>query len=210
MDGGRQPLERVPVVFPAVKTGKGNKSLTASESSDCTSPPTGQGNATSRRHIAQREPAYLREISSQPRAVTEWPTDLGEERAALGACFVGQAADSARLLLPDDFSLAAHREIFVAVCALVAQGETALEEVLIAGELRRRDALDAAGGLCYLSDLADGVVLARPMESRAKRLHEFAERRRLLIASAELARRARDLTTPVSEIRVWLREVIAQ
>jgi replicative DNA helicase len=132
---------------------------------------------------------------------------VDEERYALGACFCGQATDATRLLEVDDFSLGAHREIFAAISALVVQGETALEFPLVAGELAKRGQLDGIGGMAYLCDLADGVVLARPMESRAKRLREFAERRRLLVASAELERRARDLATPVCEIRAWLREI---
>jgi replicative DNA helicase len=164
--------------------------------------------STSRPHIVPQEPTSLRRIGpSQPEAVTEWPALLDEERYALGACFCGQAVEATQLLQADDFSLRAHREIFAAICALVADGEPALEEPLVAGELARRGQLDAVGGMTYLCDLADGVVTARRMESRAKRLHEFAERRRLLSASADLERRARNLACSVSETKVWLREV---
>jgi len=164
--------------------------------------------STSGPHVAQQEPTSLRGgRSSKPQAVTEWPALLDEERYALGACICGQAVDATRLLVADDFSLRAHREIFAAISALIEAGETALEEPLVVGELARRGQLDAVGGMAYLCDLADGVVPARAMESRAKRLREFAERRRLLMASAELERRTRDCATPLSEIEGWLREV---
>jgi hypothetical protein len=191
-----------------IETGKENKSMAASELSSRTPPLSGQTRAKSRPHIAQRGPASLREIRSpQSLAVTEWPAHVDEERYALGACFCGQAVDATRLLEEDDFSLGAHREIFAAISALIEEGETAIEFPLVAGELARRGQLDAIGGTPYLCDLADGVVLARPMASRAKRLREFAERRRLLTASAELERRARDLATPVCQTQAWLREV---
>jgi len=164
--------------------------------------------STSRPHTESREPSSAGRIGpSQPQAVTEWPAHLDEERYALGACFCGQAVDATRLLEADDFSHSGHREIFAAIASLVEAGETAIEEPMVAGELARRGQLDAIGGAAYLCDLADGVATARAMASRAKRLREFAERRRLLRASVELEHRTRNLACSVDETKAWLREV---
>jgi replicative DNA helicase len=138
---------------------------------------------------------------------TRWPADLLEERAALGACLLGQAAEATRLLEADDFSLAANRETFSAICALVERGEAALEIGLLAAELRARGVLDAVGGVPYIEDLDRGVVPERKMESRMKVLRGLADRRRLLKTAEEIERRALDSTTPTAETLGWLREV---
>jgi replicative DNA helicase len=137
---------------------------------------------------------------------TRWPSDLMEERSALGACIMGQAAEAARLLEADDFSLGANREIFSAICALVEREETALEIGLLAGELRFRGVLDHVGGVPYLEDLDSGVVVERSMQSRAKVLRDIADRRRLLRTAEEVERRALDWSQSPSETLGWLRE----
>jgi replicative DNA helicase len=139
---------------------------------------------------------------------TSWPADLREECGALGVCMLGQATEAARLLEADDFSLAANREIFSAICALVERGETTLEISLLAAELRARGVLDAVGGVPYIDDLDRGVIAERKMPSRAKVLREMAERRRLLMIADEVQRRVLDLTIPAVETIRWLRETL--
>jgi replicative DNA helicase len=135
------------------------------------------------------------------------PADLGEERSALGACILGQAAEAARLLEADDFSVTANCEIFAAICALVERGEQSLEIGLLAAELRSRGVLETVGGVPYLEDMDFGVVPERCMQSRAKILRELADRRRLLKTAEEIERRALDWTRPPSETLGWLRDV---
>jgi replicative DNA helicase len=148
--------------------------------------------------------SVIRESELQKRS----PVDLGEERSALGACILGQAAEATRLLETEDFSVTTNREIFAAICALVERGEVSLEVGLLAAELRSRGVLDAVGGMPYLEDLDFGVVPERSMESRAKILRELADRRRLLKTAEEIERRALDWTRPPSETFGWLLEVI--
>ena len=125
----------------------------------------------------------------------------------LGACILGQAAEAAKLLEGDDFSVTANREIFAAISALVERGEESLEIGLLAAELRSRGLLESVGGVPYLEDLDFGVVRERNMQSRAKILRELADRRRLLKTAEEVERRALDWTRPPSETLGWLREV---
>src|SRR5207245_1614177 len=92
------------------------------------------------------------------RANITWPADVGEERSALGACVIGQAAEAVSLLEAADFSVAANREIFAAISDLVRRGEAHVEIGLLAAELRARETLDGVGGQPYLQDLTLGVV----------------------------------------------------
>ena len=136
-----------------------------------------------------------------------WPADLAEEKAALGACLLGQSVETARMLNLDDFSNVPHREIFSAILALVGRGELSIEVGLLAAELRSRGMLEKADGIPYLTDLDCGVVPERPMESRIRILRGFAHRRRLLLIAEEIDRRALDLTKPASQTMSWLKEV---
>lgn len=135
------------------------------------------------------------------------PAELSEERSALGACLFGQAAEAARMLERDDFSVTANREIFLAICALVERGEAQLEVSLLAAELRARGLLEQVGGLPYLTDLDYGVTPERSMESRVKVLRECAERRRLFKIAEEVERKASDWTQPPGETLDWLKGV---
>ena len=148
----------------------------------------------------------MRPPHAQRPGLSTSPADLGEERSALGACLLGQAAEAAKLLEADDFSLTANREIFSAICALVERGEVSLEIGLLAAELRSRGLLESVGGVPYVEDLDFGVVRERSMESRARILRELADRRRLLKTAEEVERRALDWTRPPSDTLDWLRE----
>jgi replicative DNA helicase len=137
-----------------------------------------------------------------------FPSDIQEEKSALGACLLGSASEAVRFLTPDDFSLTSHREIFAAICELVSRGEQAVEISLLAAELRRRGTLEAIGDVAYLADLDFGVMPKRPMASRLKVLREFATRRRVLTIAGEARRRASDLSQPIAETLAWLREAV--
>jgi replicative DNA helicase len=134
--------------------------------------------------------------------------DIAEEKAALGACFLGQARDAVRLLASDDFSLSSHREVFAVISDLVSRGEVALEISLVAAELRKRGGLEAIGGVAYLADLDHGVVPEREMNSRVKILRDFANRRRVIRAAEVALTSAQDLTQPLAFTIESLREAI--
>jgi replicative DNA helicase len=135
-----------------------------------------------------------------------WPSDIQEEKSALGVCLLGSASEGVRLLTPDDFSLTSHREIFAAICKLVSRGEMAIEISLLAAELRRRGTLEAVGDMPYLADLDFGVVPERTMASRLKVLRELATRRRVLRIAEEATLKTCDLSRPVAETLAWLQE----
>jgi replicative DNA helicase len=137
-----------------------------------------------------------------------WPSDIQEEKSALGVCLLGLATEAAGLLTPDDFSLTSHREILAAICELVSQGERAIEISLLAAQLRRRGTLEEIGDVAYLADLDYGVVPERPIASRLKVLREFATRRRVLTIAEEATRRASDLSQRIEETLAWLREAV--
>ncbi len=86
------------------------------------------------------------------------PASLDAERSILGAIILGSTCHSEVVanLAADDFYREAHQQIYAQVIELLRRGEP-VDEITLAEELRRRDKLEAVGGLAYLSSLIDGV-----------------------------------------------------
>ena len=86
------------------------------------------------------------------------PISLEAERSILGAILLDnslydQAAES---LLPDDFSLDAHRRVYSRMRDLRETGRP-VDMITLVEELDRRKEVEAIGGVAYLSSLIDGV-----------------------------------------------------
>ncbi len=86
------------------------------------------------------------------------PHNLEAERSILGAILLDNHALNAAVekLRADDFFLPQHRQIFERIIHL---GETqqAIDSVTLMEDLSRGGKLEAAGGVAYLSQLADGL-----------------------------------------------------
>jgi replicative DNA helicase len=119
------------------------------------------------------------------------PHNLEAERSILGAILLDNHALNAAVekLRSDDFFLPQHRQIFERMIHL---GETqqAIDSVTLMEELSRGGKLEAAGGVAYLSQLADGLPRVTNVEHYARIVKEKAVLRNLAFSAAAIQEQA--------------------
>lgn len=115
------------------------------------------------------------------------PQSIEAEQAALGAALMSRTAVERvlEILERDDFYLEAHRRIFDAIASL-AERDLPSDVFTVPEELRRREHLEAVGGLAYINTLADSVPTAAHVEYYARRVQEKATLRKLIEAAADI------------------------
>ena len=88
------------------------------------------------------------------------PASIEAERSVLGAIILDTKGllyeQAAETLVPDHFSMDAHRRIFARMNDLV-EANKPIDMVMLAEELERKKEVEAIGGVAYLSSLIDGV-----------------------------------------------------
>ena len=109
------------------------------------------------------------------------PFSLEAEQSVLGAMFLEREAVliAAEILQPEDFYRDAHRYIFQAILSLEEEGKPA-DLVTVTEALRRRDWLEKAGGLAFLTTLAQSVPTAANVEHYARIVEDKSILRRLI------------------------------
>jgi replicative DNA helicase len=119
------------------------------------------------------------------------PHNLEAERSILGAILLDNHALNAAVekLRTDDFFLPQHRHIFE---RMVELGETqqAIDLVTICEELTRTGNLEAAGGVAYVSQLADGMPRVANVEHYARIVKEKAVLRNLAYQASAIQEQA--------------------
>ena len=127
--------------------------------------------------------------------------DLSAERAVLGALlFDGSLLSSvAEILLPEDFALPAHAEIFSAMLALDLSHRP-VDLLTLAEELKTRGKLTTIGGPAYLTSLDQGVPFAHNAAPYAKIVKEKATRRNLAHVAKEIFQLASQSTGELDAI----------
>ncbi|MGQ0507446.1 MAG: replicative DNA helicase [Myxococcaceae bacterium] len=113
--------------------------------------------------------------------------DLSAERAVLGSVLADNTvvANVAELVHPEDFSSAAHGQIFAAMLQLDSTSRT-VDHLTIAEELKTRGQLASVGGPAYLMGLDQVVPLASNATEYAKIVKDQALRRRLAGVGREI------------------------
>jgi len=113
--------------------------------------------------------------------------DLSAERAVLGALLFEPSLlpSVAEILLPEDFALPPHAEIFSAMLALDLSHRP-IDLLTLAEELKTRGKLTAIGGPAYLTSLDAGVPFAHNAAQYAKIVKEKATRRNLAHVAKEI------------------------
>jgi len=96
------------------------------------------------------------------------------------------AAEAIEILEPDDFYRDANRHVFEAICHLFSRGEP-VDIISVTHELRRRNLLEAVGGIPYLQTLIERVPLAANVGYYANLVKEKSLLRRLLQAAHQIA-----------------------
>jgi len=109
------------------------------------------------------------------------PHNLEAERSILGAVLLDNHALNAAVerLRTDDFFLPQHRHIFERMVQL-AERQQAIDTITLMEDLARSGELEAAGGVPYLSQLADGLPRVTNVDHYARIVKEKAVLRNLI------------------------------
>ncbi|MFS0673767.1 replicative DNA helicase [Ornithinibacillus sp. 179-J 7C1 HS] len=124
--------------------------------------------------------------------MSEWndrtpPHNIEAEQAVIGAIFLEPEAFStaSELLLPGDFYRASHQRIFEIMLKLSDRGEP-IDLVTVTTALSNSQQLEEAGGVTYLTQLAESVPTAANIEYYAKIVEEKAVLRRLIRTATDI------------------------
>jgi replicative DNA helicase len=119
------------------------------------------------------------------------PHNIEAERSILGAVLLDNHALNAAVekLRADDFFLPQHRHIFEGMVQL-GERQQAIDTVTLMEDLSRSGRLDAAGGVPYLSQLADGLPRVMNVEHYARIVKEKAILRGLIFSAAAIQEQA--------------------
>lgn len=132
------------------------------------------------------EPTRQATVAQRPGRLP--PHNLEAEESLLGAVLLSRdaVAEAVERCSTADFYKPAHGHIFEAACNLYARGE-AVDTVTVADELRRRDLLDAIGGLSILIGLQANTPSIANAAHYAQIVEEHALLRRLIGVAHEIA-----------------------
>jgi replicative DNA helicase len=119
------------------------------------------------------------------------PHNLEAERSILGAVLLDNHALNAAVerLRTDDFFLPQHRHIFERMVRL-AERQQAIDTITLMEDLARRGELEAAGGVPYLSQLADGLPRVTNVDHYARIVKEKAVLRNLIHSASAIQEQA--------------------
>ena len=119
------------------------------------------------------------------------PQAVEVEQAVLGAMMLEQRAIVRAVEVLDEscFYHAPHSRIFAAMIELFERG-TAVDQLTLTEELKRRGQLDDVGGVVYLAKLGSEVATAANIDFHARIVLEKALGRKLIETSSEVIERA--------------------
>jgi replicative DNA helicase len=112
------------------------------------------------------------------------PASLDAERSILGAVLLENLCyyQAANILRPVDFSLAAHRSIFVRMGELL-DTDVAVDIITLTEILKRNREIEKIGGVAYLSSLTEGLPRRENIEHYAHIVRDKSMLRNLVHAS---------------------------
>jgi len=119
------------------------------------------------------------------------PHNIEAERSILGAVLLDNHALNAAIekLRSDDFFLPQHRQIFERMIQL-GEKQQAIDTITLMEDLTRTGNLESAGGIAYLSQLADGLPRVTNVEHYARIVKEKAVLRNLIHSAAAIQEQA--------------------
>ena len=125
------------------------------------------------------------------------PTNVGAERAILGAILLNNSAynEAAQHLKPDNFSLDAHRRIYSRIVDL-AESSRPIDMITLVEELEQHKELEAVGTVAYVSELIDGVLERPSIAHYIKIVRDKALLRGLIHTATSAIARAAEQSEP--------------
>src|SRR3972149_6722609 len=124
------------------------------------------------------------------------------EEAVLGCVLINSDSYSevASFLLPEDFHIHKHRWIWDVVARL-HQDQKPVDLLTVSDELQRRNQLEEAGGIAFLTHLINTVPTSLHVEAYGRIVQKDGIRRRLLEAASAVAKLAYEAERPVNGIQ---------
>ncbi len=116
------------------------------------------------------------------------PQNLEAELQVLGALLLDQDGVSkiADVLIPEDFYINAHGQIFETILELYEKREP-IDILSLTNRLKEKQLLDAVGGHSFITSLTDGMATATHIAHHARIIQKKATLRRLQQAASEIA-----------------------
>src|SRR4030043_68118 len=116
------------------------------------------------------------------------PQNLEAEQSILGAVLIDNDAlpKALEILDPEDFYKQSHRKIFNVMIELFEKSEP-IDMITLTDDLKRRDEMEAVGGISYLSSLVNMIPTAANIKYHSKIVREKALLRGLLRSATDIA-----------------------
>jgi replicative DNA helicase len=129
------------------------------------------------------------------------PQALDLEEAVLGALMLEKDALSTviEILLPENFYLESHKEIYSAVMDLFNSNEP-IDMRTVVNQLRKSGKLETVGGAYYIAELTSKVSSAANIEYHARVIVEMSIKRELIRIASEIHHLAYEDTTDVFQL----------
>lgn len=129
------------------------------------------------------------------------PQNVEAEQSVLGAMLIEQMAVAkvSDMLQPDDFYREAHRLIYRAILQLFEKGE-AIDFITVTDALKCDNRLETAGGIAYVTSLANSIPTAANVVFHAKMIQEKSLLRRLINTATEIAQMGYEQSDEVERI----------
>ena len=129
------------------------------------------------------------------------PQNIEAEQAVLGAMLLSKdaIAHATEKLHADDFYRDAHRRVFQAIADLYQRDEAA-DLVTVTEQLRKTDQLERAGGIAFVTSLANAVPTASNIQYHTRIVLEKAQLRHLIDAATEIAGEAYEDSEEIADL----------
>ena len=129
------------------------------------------------------------------------PQNIEAEQSVLGAMLIEKEAISkiSEVLKVQDFYREANRLVFQAIIDLFNRND-GVDLITVTEELRRENKLEAAGGIAYITSLANAMPTAANVLYHAKIVEEKALLRNLINVSTQIAGMGYDGAEDVTQI----------
>src|SRR5699024_1389474 len=115
------------------------------------------------------------------------PHNIEAEQSVIGAIFLEPEAftTASEILVPEDFYRAGHQRIFAAMLNLADKGEP-IDVVSVTSYLNDLKQLEEAGGVTYLTQVAESVPTAANIEHYSRIVEEKGLLRRLIRSATDI------------------------
>ncbi len=115
------------------------------------------------------------------------PHSIEGEQSVLGSMILDKNAiiTATEILKPSDFYKEAHREIYESILEIYNRDEP-VDLITLSEELKKRNTLDAIGGILYLADLSEAISTTANIRFYCEIVEEKSILRRLINASSEI------------------------